>query len=73
MNKRQKDFLLKLADLCEKYNAGFAYTIDDDGIHITVDGEEVYVGFIDFDMERPYLNSFIKELRVFAGSSATSK
>jgi hypothetical protein len=43
------EFLKKLADLCNEYNAGFTYTKEDDGIHILVDNEEVFVGFIDAD------------------------
>ena len=44
---RDKEFLLRLADLCEEYKATFAYTVDDDGIHITVDGgRQVFVGFL---------------------------
>ena len=46
MTKRQEEFLTKLADLCEKYDAEFSYTTDDDGIHITMDDEEIYVGFL---------------------------
>ena len=46
MNERDKEFLLKLADPCEEYDASFDYTTDDDGIHISVDGREVFVGFL---------------------------
>ena len=42
---KQSLFLEKLADLCEQYDADFYYTIDDDGIHIIVDGNECFVGF----------------------------
>jgi hypothetical protein len=61
MNKRQKRFLLQLADLCEKYNAEFNYTNNDDGIHITVDEEEIYVGYLSDD--------FTKDLREVAHKS----
>lgn len=58
-NGLDKEFLLKLADLCEEYGATFGYTIDDDGIHISVDGgREVFVGYL-FDAP--------KELRDAAG------
>ena len=47
-NERDKEFLVKLANLCEEYCAGFEYTTDDDGIHISIDnGREVFVGFMD--------------------------
>ncbi len=47
MNEIDKEFLLKLATLCEEYDASFCYTTDDDGIHISVDGgREVFVGFL---------------------------
>ena len=41
MNERQREFLLKLADLCEEYGAEFSYKNDDDGIHIGADGKRV--------------------------------
>lgn len=46
MTTRQKTFLNKLADLCEEYEAEFGYITDDEGIHINVDGEEIFVGFL---------------------------
>ena len=46
MNERQREFLLKLADLCEEYGAEFYYKNDDDGIHIGADGYEVFVGYM---------------------------
>lgn len=46
MNAAHHEFLLKLADLTEQYNATFSYNRDDDGIHITVDGKLVFVGFM---------------------------
>jgi hypothetical protein len=54
---RQKDFLIKLAELCDSYRAGFRYTTDDDGIHIDVDGVDVFVGFI----EEPNAGSILRE------------
>ena len=39
-------FLERLADLCEEYDADIFYTNNDDGIHISLggeDGEEVFV------------------------------
>ena len=59
MNQRHKNFLGKLADLLEKYKADCGYTTDDDGVHLRVDGDEVFVGFLDSD-------SCIKELRAAA-------
>jgi len=46
MTNRQKEFIKKLADLCEVYQAEFFYTINDDGIHINVDREEIFIGFM---------------------------
>jgi len=37
-----KEFLSKLADLCEQHKAEFSYTSSDDGIHITLAGKEVF-------------------------------
>lgn len=45
----QKEFLNKLADLCDQYDARFSYTTDDDGIHIDVGGVEVFSGWLFFD------------------------
>lgn len=39
-DERKKAFLLKLADLCEEYRAGFSFSVDDDLIHIEIDDEE---------------------------------
>jgi len=44
--ERQREFLLKLADLCDEYKVEITYTNDDDGIHILTNGEKVFVGFI---------------------------
>ena len=40
----KNEFLEKLAELCERYNATFYYTTDDDGTHIDLNGEEIFVG-----------------------------
>lgn len=45
MTARQKEFLLKLADLIEEYTAEISYTTDDDGVHVVVDGRDIYHGF----------------------------
>lgn len=47
---RAKCFLVALADICQEYDATFFYTRDDDGIHITVDDEEVFCGFAEIDL-----------------------
>lgn len=49
LTTKQKQFLLKLADLCDEYQAEFSYTNDDDGIHIGVDGVEVFADFLSGD------------------------
>ncbi len=41
------EFLRQLADLCERFEASFGYTNDDDGTHITVGDEKAFVGYID--------------------------
>jgi hypothetical protein len=41
--KRTGEFLTKLADLCEEYDAAFSYTNNDDGIHVRINGEDVLV------------------------------
>ena len=52
MISNKNDFLEKLAQLCDEYDAGFDYTNEDDGIHIEIgatepgDGEEVYRGWL---------------------------
>lgn len=43
---KECEFLAKLADLCEEYNAGISYSWRDDGIHIAVDGKVVFVGWL---------------------------
>ncbi len=45
LTERQRQFFLRFADLCEEFNVDISYTSYDDGIHIAVDGEEVYVGW----------------------------
>ncbi len=45
MNQKQKDFLSKLADLCEEYSPDFFYTTDDDGIHIAVDSQKIFIDY----------------------------
>lgn len=47
LSGKNADFLKKLADLCDEYNAGFTYTTDDDGTHILVDGNDIFAGYID--------------------------
>jgi hypothetical protein len=44
MNKQE--FLEQLFKLLEENNAAIYYTTDDDGIHISKDGEDVFVGYI---------------------------
>ncbi len=45
MTDPRKLFLQKLADLCSEYDANIYYTNDDDGIHICLGGDDVFVGF----------------------------
>jgi hypothetical protein len=42
----QRNFLLKLAALCRENHAGFGYTTADDGVHIEMDNELIFTGFL---------------------------
>ena len=42
----EKEFLTKLADLLDEYDASLTYTTNDDGIHVELQGTEVFVGFM---------------------------
>jgi hypothetical protein len=44
--QKEKEFLEKLAGLIDAYNAKLEYTIDDDGIHISVDEKEIFADFL---------------------------
>jgi hypothetical protein len=46
ITNNNKEFLSKLADLCEQHKAEFSYTSSDDGIHITLAGKEVFRGWL---------------------------
>lgn len=43
----EEEFLNKLADLLEEYEAGIGYTTDDDGIHIQINDKDLCVGLLD--------------------------
>jgi hypothetical protein len=45
MTDKDREFLLKLADLMEDHKASLRYTNRDDGIHIDLDGREVFLGW----------------------------
>ena len=45
MTDGDREFLLKLADLMESHKASFCYTTRDDGIHVELDGCEVFIGW----------------------------
>ena len=45
MDKKQRKALIALADVCQRFDLGFTYTNSDDGVHVSVDGKEVFVGF----------------------------
>lgn len=47
---KEKRFLVALADICEKYDATFFYTTDDDGIHIELGEEEIFCEFMVFEV-----------------------
>ena len=45
LTDKDREFLLKLADLCDEHKAEFGYTTSDDGIHVSLDGREVFRGW----------------------------
>lgn len=46
LNAKENSCLVELADLIEKYDVRFDYTIADDGIHIHIAGkDDCFVGF----------------------------
>ncbi len=47
MSQRGKEFLTKLADLLEQYDAEIRYTQADNGLHISVDDSEVFAGWLE--------------------------
>ena len=40
-------FLTKFHELINEYKATLHYTVDEDGIHISVHGREIFKGFMD--------------------------
>lgn len=44
---QQKEFLIKLADLMDAHQASMDFTNNEDGIHIELAGQEVFVGWLD--------------------------
>ena len=59
MTSSKKEFLRRLADLCEQYKATFEYTSNDDGIHIELDGKEVFADFLFSDPANALRNAAI--------------
>ena len=50
MSESMKSLLIDLADLVERHRAGFSYTVDDDGIWLTIGEicqESICIGFPD--------------------------
>lgn len=45
ISKKNK-FLEEFAKLCEEYDATLDSTIDDDGIHIHLDEDKIFTGFL---------------------------
>lgn len=46
MTNRQQEFINKLVSLLGEYNVEIFYTTDDDGLHLSMDGEEFYVSWL---------------------------
>jgi hypothetical protein len=55
-------FLSNLADLLAMYDAGISYTTADDGVHIEVDGQEIFAGFLDHPHGASELRKRVAEL-----------
>ena len=47
LTPHEQEFLTKLADLLDEYDASLTYTTADDGIHVALQGTEVFAGFMD--------------------------
>ncbi len=47
LTPHEKEFLTKLADLLDEYDASLTYTTGDDGIHVALQGTQVFAGFMD--------------------------
>lgn len=63
LTDKDREFLLRLADLCEEHKAALGYTNSDDGIHVELAGREVFCGWF-FEETGP------KELRAAAEAIA---
>ena len=61
MTDLEKKFLMDLADLLRRFNATLTYTTDDDGIHITLNGKELFCGFLHIDPYKEILKHLGKE------------
>jgi hypothetical protein len=46
LTPHEKEFLTKLADLLDEYDASLSYTTADDGIHVDLQDTEVFAGFV---------------------------
>jgi len=53
MSNKVSEFTHKLNSLLVEYDAEISYSIEDDGMHVTVDGETRHVGFIHGRLEHP--------------------
>jgi hypothetical protein len=64
MKPESKKFLRALARLCRKYNAGIAYTTDDDGIHVDLPGErDICIGFVSMGDKAESITRLLKKER----------
>lgn len=57
---KKNEFLEKFAKFCEEYDATLSYNNDDDGIHISLGTDEVFIGYLDYGH---FGNSASEELR----------
>jgi hypothetical protein len=61
MTTDQMLFVLELSSVLTKYKATIEYTTDDDGIHISTFGKEVFVGFLFDDAGANLYETVIKK------------
>ena len=45
MKHKTAELIMRLSHLCAEYGATLGYTSDDDGIHVSCEGEDVCIGF----------------------------
>ena len=57
MSKEMKAFLEKLFELCTEYGARLSYTIDDDGVHVSIGDEDISIGWPEDGVHKAIITS----------------